>query len=100
MCEQEYTKEELKKAMLNEACPKMQGFFSDLYDDFQSIDNMEIGETAHWFYRLNGTSFRTEDAEGFERDFRFWKKQVFKVFMIARIGTNKYRVAEININDK
>jgi len=100
MCEQEYTNKELKKAMLNEACPKMQGFFSDLYDDFQSIDNMKIGESAHWFYRLNGTSFRTEDPEGFERDFRFWKKQVCKVFVIARIGTNKYRVAEININDK
>ncbi len=98
MCEREYTKEELKKAMLNEACPKMQGFFSDLYDDFQSVDNMKLGETAHWFYRLNGTSFRIEDAEGFERDFRFWKKQVFKVFAIARIGTNKYRVAEIDYN--
>ncbi len=75
-----------------------QGFFSDLYDDFQSVDNMKLGETAHWFYRLNGTSFRIEDAEGFERDFRFWKKQVFKVFAIARIGTNKYRVVEIDYN--
>lgn len=37
MVEQDYTKEDLKKAMLNEACPNMIGFYSDMVEDFKLI---------------------------------------------------------------
>ncbi len=97
MTDQEYTREDLKKAMMNEACPHMKAFFSDLIDDFKSIDKMKVGQTAQWFYRVNGTSFRIEEPEEFQRDYNFWKKQVFKVFTILRTGLNKYSVMENNL---
>lgn len=95
MIDQDYTKENLKKAMLNEACPKMEGFYSDLYEDFKQINTMQVGQTALWFYRKNGTSFRIEDPEGFERDYNFWSHQVFKAFVILRVGNNLYSVKEL-----
>lgn len=91
---EEYTREELKKAMLNEACPKMKGYYSDLLDDFQQIDKMEIGQTALWFYRESGTSLRVEDSEEFQRDYNFWKHQIFKVFTILRTGKDSFSVME------
>lgn len=94
MISQEYTGDDLKKAILNEACPKMEGFYSDLYQDFKDLDKMEVGQTAQWFYRKNGTSLRVEDPEGFQRDFNFWKKQVFKCFTILKTGKNQYSVME------
>ena len=94
MIDQEYTRDDLKKAMLNEACPKMKGFYSDLLDDFNQIDKMEVGQTAQWFYRENGTSFRVEEPEEFQRDYDFWKRQVFKVFTILRTGKNTFSVME------
>lgn len=97
MTDQDYTQEDIKKAMLNEACPKMEGYYSDLCEDLKLIDTMKVGQTAQWFYRQYGTSFRVEDPEGFERDYNFWKHQVFKVFTIKRIGNNIYSVTEINI---
>lgn len=94
MIDQEYTREELKKAMLNEACPKMKGYYSDLLDDFNQIDKMQVGQTAQWFYRENGTSLRIEEPEEFQRDYDFWKRQVFKVFTILCTGRNTYSVME------
>lgn len=94
MIDQEYTRDDLKKAMLNEACPKMKGFYSDLLDDFNQIDKMEVGQTAQWFYRENGTSFRVEEPEEFQREYDFWKRQVFKVFTILRTGKNTFSVME------
>ncbi len=95
MIEQDYTREELKKAMLNEACPQMEAYYSDLYEDFIQLDKMKVGQTAQWFYRLHGTSFRVEDPESFTRDLDFWKKEVFQAFTILRTGRNKYSVKEI-----
>lgn len=97
MIEQEYSLEELKKAMLNEACPQMAAFYSDIYDDFIQLDKMKVGQTAKWFYRLRGTSFRVEDPESFTRDLDFWKKDVFKAYTILRTGRSKYSVKEIII---
>ncbi len=95
MIEQEYTLDDLKKEMLNEACPKMQAYFSDILEDFKLLDKMEVGQTAQWFYRENGTALRVEDPEGFQRDCDFWKDQIFKKFTILRTGLRKYSVAEI-----
>lgn len=97
MIEQEYTLEDLKKAMLNEACREMKAYYSDLYDDFIQLDKMKVGQTAQWFYRLRGTSLRVEDPEGFNRDLDFWKKDVFKAYTILRTGRYKYSVKEIII---
>lgn len=91
---EEYTLEDLKKSMMNEACPRMKGFFSDLLEDFKRIGNMKVGQTAQWFYRENGTSLRIEEPEDFQRDYDFWKKQVFKVFTILRTGKNSFSVME------
>ena len=51
MIDQDYTKDDLKKAMLNEACPNMIGFYSDMVEDFKLIDEMNYGDKAQWFYR-------------------------------------------------
>lgn len=99
MIDQEYTTKDLKKAMLNEACPKMEGFFSDIYEDFELIDKMKVGQTAQWFYRKNGTSFRVEEPEEFQRDYEFWKHQVFKVFTILKTESDLFSVAECNIKN-
>lgn len=97
MIEQEYTSDDLKKAMLNEACPKMEAFFSDLYDDFQEIDNMEVGQTAQWFYRKNGTSFWVENPERFLYNLEFWKSQVFEAITILKTESGMFSVTEFNI---
>lgn len=97
MIDQDYTRDDLKKAMLNEACPHMIGFFCDLVEDFKQIDEMEYGDTAMWFYRKQGTSFRVEDPQGFEQDYNFWKNQVFRAFTIVCLKKDLYRVQEINL---
>lgn len=97
MIEQDYTREELKKAMLNEACPHMEAYYSDLCEDFIQLDKMKVGQTAQWFYRLHGTSFRVEDPENFTRDLDFWKKEIFEAYTILRTGRNKYSVKEIKL---
>lgn len=94
MIEQEYTLDDLKKEMLNEACPKMKAYYSDIWEDFKQIGEMKVGQTAQWFYRENGTSLRVEDPEDFQRDYNFWKKQVFKVFTILRTGKDSFSVME------
>lgn len=94
MIDQEYTREDLKKSMMNEACPRMKAYFSDLLDDFRRLDNMKVGQTAQWFYRVNGTALSIEDPEEFQQNYHFWKKQVFKVFTILRTGKNSYSVME------
>lgn len=89
---EEYTLEDLKKSMMNEACPRMKAFFSDLLDDFKRLDNMKVGQTAQWFYRVNGTALSIEDPEEFQRNYNFWERQVFKVFTILCTGKDSFSV--------
>ena len=77
MVEQDYTKEDLKKAMLNEACPNM-------------IDK------AQWFYRKQGTCFEVEDPQMFQQNFDYWENQIFRSFEIIRRGKDLYSVREIH----
>lgn len=90
----DYSGDELKKAMLNEACPNMEGYYSDLYDDFKELDKMEVGQTAQWFYRKFGTSLRMKDDEDFQRNEEFWRDQIIKSFSIIKTGIDTYSVEE------
>ena len=67
MIDQDYTKDDLKKAMLNEACPNMIGFYSDMVEDFKLIDEMNYGDKAQWFYRKQGTCLEVEDPQMFQQ---------------------------------
>lgn len=96
MVEQDYTKEDLKKAMLNEACPNMIGFYSDMVEDFKLIDEMNYGDKAQWFYRKQGTCFEVEDPQMFQQNFDYWETQIFRSFEIIRKGKDLYSVREIH----
>ncbi len=56
--------------MLNEACPNMIGFYSDMVEDFKLIDEMNYGDKAQWFYRKQGTCFEVERSSDVPAEFR------------------------------
>ena len=94
--EEIFNKNELKKWMLNVACPKMKAYFGDLLDDFNDIDGMNLGDTAYWFSRDNGTAFRINDPVEFKRDCEFWKDQIHAKFIIKRESHSRYSVKQIH----
>lgn len=96
----EYTAFDLAKAMLNEACPKMNAYHSDLAYDLMLLERMTEGYTAQWFYRKNGTTFIIEDPKTFEEKCKYWKDEIFKAYTILRINETKYSVTEYPLKEK
>lgn len=86
-----YNKKQLQKSMLNNLCPFMESFYSDIIIDFALIDGMKVGEILYCFVRKNGTqSCRTLDD--FNEAVSIWGSKVLFQYDIAKIGRDIYEI--------
>lgn len=81
---------DLKKEMLNIACPIMLSFHSDIVYDFEELEKCKIGEALNWFIRERGTHLYSDaDCD------RIGSVKILKQFRITRNNVDDYDISEV-----
>lgn len=86
---------ELKKTMMNIACPLLEAFFSDIILDFEVIEGSKIHDQLYWAIRKNGTHLN-KSRHAHKQTISEWGKEVLVSYEIENLGGGRYTLGMMN----
>ena len=86
---------ELKKTMMNIACPLLEAFYSDIILDFETIEGSKIHDKLYWAIRKNGTHCN-KSLYDHKQTCSEWEKKILVSYEIENLGGGRYTFRMMN----